>query len=434
MRKSKYFKINIVTFILFLFFHVNLHSQWLEQNYLNTELWRVSFVNDTTGWILGNNYIYKTTDGGDSWVPQDTSNGLGYALCALNDAVVIYANWSFYDDYSPGIRRTTDGGLTWHTTDSSSYYYTDFEFVNDSVGYAAANNSNYNGAIRKTVDFGKTWHTIADDFRPSEWEITGLSFIDELNGLAVTYDAYIFKTSDGGVTWTLQDSIRQSEVSWELPLRDIQFVSSDSGWVVGGITGQMIVARTVDGGESWSYIVKPGASLRQVVFLNSKLGWVAGTWYQPNILRTTDGGVSWIEQTGIISSSGIESFYILNENLGWAVNWDGYIYKTTNGGVVSVENHRGIESVQPDKFTLLQNYPNPFNIETVIPYHISNSAIVTLKIFDLRGNEIKTLINEKLEPGEYNIKFNAKELPSGLYFYRLKTEGFFQTNKFILIK
>ena len=113
MRESIYSKINIFTFIFVLVFNVNLHSQWLEQNYLNTELWRVSFVNDTTGWILGNNYIYKTTDGGDSWVPQDTSKGLGYALCALNDAVVIYANWSFYYDYSTGIRMTNDGALTW---------------------------------------------------------------------------------------------------------------------------------------------------------------------------------------------------------------------------------------------------------------------------------------------------------------------------------
>ena len=88
----------------------------------------------------------------------------------------------------------------------------------------------------------------------------------------------------------------------------------------------------------------------------------------------------------------------------------------------------------PTTFSLSQNYPNPFNPSTTIKYDIPQTANVTLKVYDVLGNEITTLINENQTPGSYSVKFNAGNLSSGIYFYRIDTGSFSQVKKFILMK
>jgi hypothetical protein len=97
----------------------------------------------------------------------------------------------------------------------------------------------------------------------------------------------------------------------------------------------------------------------------------------------------------------------------------------------------GIEHNRSDitgTFTLFANYPNPFNPSTKICYSISQNTFITLKIFDLHGREIVTLINGKKTPGNYEVTFNAGNLSSGIYFYQLKTENYIQSKKMILLR
>lgn len=86
------------------------------------------------------------------------------------------------------------------------------------------------------------------------------------------------------------------------------------------------------------------------------------------------------------------------------------------------------------KFTLKQNYPNPFNPNTTINYSISEQSFVTLKVYDLLGREVATLVNEEKTAGSYEVQFNGNDLPSGVYFYQLKAEGFVETKKMILLR
>jgi len=103
--------------------------------------------------------------------------------------------------------------------------------------------------------------------------------------------------------------------------------------------------------------------------------------------------------------------------------------------VVSVNDEPGSK---PDEFVLFQNYPNPFNPTTVIKYSIpvetQNFASVQLKVFDILGREVATIVNEELPAGEYEVTFSATNWPSGIYFYILKAGSFMQTKKMILIK
>ncbi len=92
-------------------------------------------------------------------------------------------------------------------------------------------------------------------------------------------------------------------------------------------------------------------------------------------------------------------------------------------------------SAIPEEFSLLQNYPNPFNPQTTIFYSIPQTSTVTLKVYDLMGREVAILIqNERKAPGNYEISFNASNLSSGVYFYKLQTQSYVETKRMVLIK
>jgi hypothetical protein len=96
----------------------------------------------------------------------------------------------------------------------------------------------------------------------------------------------------------------------------------------------------------------------------------------------------------------------------------------------------------PKEFVLYQNYPNPFNPTTVISYHLPVASNVTLKVYDILGNDVATLVNEEKQPGVYEVEFNSqvshsgevRNLTSGIYFYQLKTDSFTQAKKMIVVK
>ena len=109
--------------------------------------------------------------------------------------------------------------------------------------------------------------------------------------------------------------------------------------------------------------------------------------------------------------------------------WDYKVYEI-GSGITRVEN----EEAFPEEFTLSQNYPNPFNPSTTIQFSLPQHAFVTLKVFDLLGREVATLLDEEMRAGLYTKTFNAKNLSSGIYFYSLCSEGFTQTKKLMIIK
>ncbi len=88
----------------------------------------------------------------------------------------------------------------------------------------------------------------------------------------------------------------------------------------------------------------------------------------------------------------------------------------------------------PKEFQLQQNYPNPFNPTTIIEFALPKQSSVTLKLFDILGREIATLVDAELESGVHKINFDGQDLASGIYFYRIHAEGFLKTKKLMLLK
>jgi hypothetical protein len=93
-----------------------------------------------------------------------------------------------------------------------------------------------------------------------------------------------------------------------------------------------------------------------------------------------------------------------------------------------------IEGLMPDDYYLFQNYPNPFNGKTAISYSISDETNVIIEVYNILGQKVATLINEVKSAGDHSIIFDAKDLDSGIYFYRLTTENHTQSNSMVLLR
>ena len=129
----------------------------------------------------------------------------------------------------------------------------------------------------------------------------------------------------------------------------------------------------------------------------------------------------------------IQSYTFIDEN----VSPGEYSYRLKQmdyDGTTEYSSIVEVEITQPIEYSLSQNYPNPFNPSTTIAYSILKDGLVTLKVYDVLGEEVVTLINEVQSAGTRNITFYASELSSGVYYYQLVSGGFISTKKLILMK
>jgi hypothetical protein len=119
---------------------------------------------------------------------------------------------------------------------------------------------------------------------------------------------------------------------------------------------------------------------------------------------------------------------------------DGYCVRCVKDNAVGVDDKE--KSKLPIEFILLQNYPNPFNPQTRISFSVPKESYITLKVYDLLGREVATLVQEKKQQGEYSITWNAERVPSGVYYYRLVAvdpslrsgQVFYETKKMVVMK
>jgi len=258
----------------------------------------------------------------------------------------------------------------------------------------------------------------------------GVHFVNATTGWAVGLDSTIVHTTDGGANWVRQIT----NASNGFRFTDVQFIDEMNGWVV-GIYGSIFL--TTDGSATWQEIPSGTfTDLYSVHFVDHNNGWIVGNF--GIILRSTDGGFTWGSQFSGVSSNTLASVYFVNAQNGWVTGEGGTILHTTDGGgIVGIEINE-TASTLPQSFLLSQNFPNPFNPNTTIKWQIPETGLVTLKIFDVLGREVTTLVNEEKPAGEYEVEFNTSTInhhpSSGIYFYQLKAGNFIQTKKMILIK
>ena len=378
-----------------------LNAQWVSQNSgVSVPLRGVYFSDSNNGIFVGDNStVLRTTNGGNLWVKQTLpSSGL-----FVEDAYI-------FDDLTAivvgdKVFRTTNGGTQWtQVVIPGNPSFSGVDFVNSSLGYASSSS----GKIYISTDGGLVW---SEQSSNTTTFLTDISFADQNNGYAAGFGGTIVYTQDGGKTWSPATTNTTNNL-W-----GVCAVSSTIGYAVGGdgngVNGNVL--KTTDGGATWnSTIVDPNSVLTGIYFIDSDVGYVGGT----KIWKTIDGGQNWSMQKDVGETTVL---FFTDSSTGYAGDHSGRIFKTTNGGTTEVIQEEGLST----EFQLYQNYPNPFNPETKILFSISfgSNSKVSLRVYNLLGQEVATLLNTELSPGIYEVPFNATGLASGVYFYRLNVQS-----------
>jgi len=398
---------------------------WVSQNSgTPSQLLSVSAVSDLVGWTGGNSgTVRKTINGGLTWTNGNPNPGV-----ITGDISNIYA-WSNNDALATAssvtstfIYKTTNGGLNWIQTYSQiNGFINAIQMISVNEGYATGDPVNGKWTVLKTTDGGASWSRMPNEpvviGSNTGWNnslfISGSYMWFGTNGTKVYYSA------DLGLNWNY------GSTSGNVNSFSLHFNSVSNGLAAGDI-----MVKSTNGGLNYSPVVSPGVS--------GSLNGIDGTgtdWWairnNSNIYRSTDNALTWntvFTQPGAVYND-IDLEVTAGCPKGWVVGDNGLIARMSL--ISEINNYNNII---PSDYSLSQNFPNPFNPSTNINFSIPISGNVNLKFFDLSGKEIMTLINEFKTAGNYVVGFNASELSSGTYVYRLQSGNFIESKKMLLIK
>jgi photosystem II stability/assembly factor-like uncharacterized protein len=384
----------------------------------------LQFINNDTGYILSKigelSVLLKTSNQGVGWNVIDTFRTQNIVSLKVLDNLTF-----FLGSYSGKVFNTNNGGISWDSVNLSNTSINDFYFLNNNTGWACGES----GKIFKTTNSGSSWE---NQSLTTYSKLNRLYFTDNINGHIASDSGNYFKTSNGGTNW-IQYSIHP-----KCSFSSIKFATASIGYMCGyyrdvGMFSYIYrpqLYKTTNGGTNWSLILYTSSSAPTIYnelsfsdTSNGLLGWTGG------LRKTANGGTSWENLTLPIPSN-ITAISELSSGKVYAAGPEGILYANFNPTNIRQIN----EGIIAENYSLHQNYPNPFNPTTKINFDLKSSAFAMLRVYDITGREVRTLVKEKLSAGSYTYDFIASELPSGVYFYQLQTDGFIKTKKMILLK
>ncbi len=373
-------------------------------------LFDMSMFTSHLGLVAGDSgVVARTTDGGLSWTSSASSTPGQLVAVALADSFVGAVGGSNI------LFNTTDGGITWSTsTFPVPSGFSGIAFNKKGVGIAVASNS-----IRRTTDGGKSWTSITPP-GPGFLLLVRASFLDSNRVVAVGVGTGVIGSTDAGQSW---NRIRPG---FGAALVDLCTTSAVRVIAAGAKSSQGFILRSSDAGVTWdSVVVNQTSQLLAISYYSADSGYALAS--NRVLLETVDGGLTWDSIATVPRPASRIWFGARRSGLVAAYNGKVYLLRSTPVGVSR-------EPSMPGQSELSQNYPNPFNPSTTIKYELPNSAIVKLTVFDLVGREVSVLVSERKDAGVHEVRFDGSGLASGVYFYRLTAGDFVQTRKLLLVR
>lgn len=384
--------------------------------------------------------IYRSIDNGLSWTEVDSGLDMVRDIAASSSGDIFVGT----DD---GIFFSSDKGLTWTRRSTGMV-----SFVVDNM--VAKGNSIWIGTMSvgswETTDFGKSWHDFSEDVVASDpagnllssdgsrstdngvtWspyvtlpqghQINSVAFDDSGNVFVATTDSNVFFSSDTGGHWTKRSDGLVSSTNC--------LALDGSGHLYAGTWGNGLY-RTTDNGITWEH-VEISLNCQDIRGISCKGPYVFIATEYGQVAESTDYGTTWT----VFQEQDLPNSYFLSFAADFSSgnlligSWGDGIYQC-GSGVSFVEKKPAIQS----GFELAQNYPNPFNPTTIITYYIAKRSHVRLTVYDVLGRQVASLVNAEKSPGQYQVTFDGSELPSGVYFYRVRAGSYTAVKKLLLIK
>jgi hypothetical protein len=376
------------------------------------------FFDPNGGLIASTEYAhYRSTNGGKNWVFMNNEWKGSFLFITPNNEIISYGESHGFDGRD--LFYSKDYGHTWNSMNYHKSYGSEIEsiFYNHNNNGIYINWYNYysnNYWTNLTTNLGLSWTTL------ERYAGDMLLVSDNL----ILNDRFEF-SSDNALTWIKKTNpFDNSEIymlDWAIDRNKNIYIAASTGVYKANY-------------ELWDWsIIWQTDGLTNIAIRNDQVyvGFYDNEKFSKRgVYKLDNDSNEWINV-----NEGLDDFKI--EKLFFDAY--GYLYLKTH---TQLFRKGDISSLLiPESFSLSQNFPNPFNPSTTIKYSIpfvgarySASPIVLLKIYDVLGSEIATLVNEEKAPGNYEIVFNGVNLPSGIYFYKMSCGNFSETKKLVLMK
>jgi photosystem II stability/assembly factor-like uncharacterized protein len=389
-----------------------------------TVLNSVKAVSGMICWAAGNNgTVRRTTDGGATWIDGNPNPGMIPGNVENIEAIDANNAWC---STSPGpntfIYKTTNGGNIWTVVYANTGGFINaIKMVSSAAGYAFGSPVSNLWNILITTNAGTTWLPLPTRPAGSAGE-QGFNNCVQVSMPFMWFGASlgsVYRSTNGGINWTSAPT-----PGIIVYVQALHFNSQTTGFASG-----TIMDKSTDGGSTFFQLPVPGGgNINGIEGAGNDFWYVRGM----DIYRSTNGGDNWtIVHTSVYSLLAIDFIDNTSGCLeGWAAGYGGTVIKMTGLTVSTAHNQNGL----PETYKLEQNYPNPFNPVTKIDFSIPQAGFVRLIVNDLLGRESAVLLNEYKNAGNYSVRFDASNLASGVYFYKLETEDFTAVKKMLLVK
>lgn len=271
----------------------------------------IFFINNTTGFAIAGNSIFRSADGGNNW--QKVYNA-GLSLTNIGMGNTANAIFTSFPSYGTGVSSslifsTSDGGLSFDSVQVADLDVQDAFFVNQTVAYAAGRNT------WKTTNAGKSWTSVSSFGGPVGGDLRSLYFLNEQTGWVTGYG--LFKTSNGAITW---DNISATTGMPFGGIGSIFFVNNNVGY----ITDPQSVHKTSNGGTSFTKVFSSrGQGYHDIDFVNAQTGYLTD---RNHIVKTTDGGQNWMTEV-FLKETVLVEVHFTDATHGWACGEAGLILK-----------------------------------------------------------------------------------------------------------
>ena len=436
-------------------------------------IYELHFADANTGYFGGGSgMIKKTTDGGATWEFKD--NPMAQQSNKHINMMYIAPNGDIYAGGSSGILiKSTDGGETWDEipTGTTQTIY-DMRVLSNGDALIACGGGllgknataeldsfvvkqhttrilrgldERNGVVIVVAASGEIWKTTTDDLdtmvkvfdEPAANDMYGVAFVNDSTIYTVGRRGVSYYSVDTGETW---QAIVTGVETDEPTLQHLAFNGFEL-WAVGG--SGTVLKKTIQPRYQVTAHVNMSIQVRKGTFNHSghSLDIIGSGWH---------GGIPMEDVNGDSIYSAILGEYAEGTVLEYKFRRNGANDGTEEGSdrsytviaeadqdiPVAYYNNETEVSVAgiPMVYELTQNYPNPFNPVTGIKFAIPKSEHVTLNVYNVTGRKVAELVNKQMNPGYYNVNFNAAMLPSGIYFYRLEAGEFTSVKKMTLLK
>jgi hypothetical protein len=422
-------KIFLKTFFSLLFI-TQTYSQWMQQSLpTSVDVWGLAnkdsilFAGTEIGFQQPG-YVFRSTDFGISW---DTLTGLPFTggwSFAFSDSILVAGS------FGSGIYFSSDLGNTWIVPDSGITQNENVHTVLKHKSYVFAGTAdlmNMNGVFRSS-DNGRSWIAVN----------TGLPSTTVISLASNGQNIYAGTGSTGEVYCSTNDGMSWFSASNGLPdSSGITFLVARDNKVFAGV-GISGVYYSSDNGTNWTSI-NSSISFNQVWTLAlADTSLFVGS-LGSGIFLTQDNGISWTQVNEGLTNLDIRSLLVTGNNYLFAGTTNGFVcYRPLSEMITYVKEFNDRLSA----YNLSQCFPNPFNPITKIKYQIPEFSFVSIKVYDVIGRKVSTLVDEEQAIGSYEVEFDGSSLPSGVYFYTINAgdlsassvQSFIQTKKMILLK